>query len=90
MGYCHTNACVVRHASTLENKYSNIFFYKTTGPTVLKFQGLRIVKLGQVEYPRWPLLLKIVKTTKSTYQETLDILAEFWHGISVKHRYSEL
>ena len=35
--YCHTNACVVRRPSTLENKYSNILFYKTTGPTVLKF-----------------------------------------------------
>ena len=44
MSYCHTNACVVRHfacmmlcPSTLENKYSNIFFYKPTGPTGLKF-----------------------------------------------------
>ena len=37
MSYCHTNVSGVRHASTLENKYSNIFFYKTTGPTVLKF-----------------------------------------------------
>ena len=34
---CHTNASVARRASTLENKYSNIFFYKTTRPTVLKF-----------------------------------------------------
>ena len=35
MSYCHTNAYVVRRPSALENKYSNIFFYKTTGPTVL-------------------------------------------------------
>ena len=34
--FCHTNASGVRRPSTLENKYSNIF-YKTTGPTVLKF-----------------------------------------------------
>ena len=27
----------MRHPSTLENKYSNIFFYKTIAPTVLKF-----------------------------------------------------
>ena len=27
----------MRHPSTLENKYSNIFFFKTIAPTVLKF-----------------------------------------------------
>ena len=27
----------MRRLSTLENKYSNIFFYKTIAPTVLKF-----------------------------------------------------
>ena len=42
-------------------------------------QGLRIIKLGQVEYPRWPPLLKIAKITKSTSSlEPLDIFgAEF-------------
>ena len=34
--YYHTYVSVVRCQSTLENKYSNIF-YKTTGPTILKF-----------------------------------------------------
>ena len=35
---------------------------------------LRIIKLGQVEYPRWPPLLKIAKITKSTFSpEPLDI-----------------
>ena len=37
-------------------------------------QGLRNIKLGQVEYPRWPPLLKIAKITKSTFSpEPLDI-----------------
>ena len=37
-------------------------------------QGLRIIKLGQVEYPRWPPLLQIAKITKSTFSpEPLDI-----------------
>ena len=37
-------------------------------------QGLRIIKLGQVEYPKWPPLLKIAKITKSTFSpEPLDI-----------------
>ena len=30
-------ACELRRPSTIENKYSNIFFYKTTKSTVLKF-----------------------------------------------------
>ena len=30
-------SCVMHHPSTLENKYSNIFFHKTIAPTVLKF-----------------------------------------------------
>ena len=74
-------SCGVRRLSTLENKYSNIFFSKTTGPTVLKFHmehdltpGSQNCKIGQVEYPRWPLLLKIAKTTKSTSSpKPLDI-----------------
>ena len=94
MSYCHTNvsACLVRRPLTLENKYSNIFFYKTTGPTVLKFHmkhdlthGLRIVKLGKVEYPRWPLLLKKEKQqNKLLLQNHCIFLAQFSHlGIFV-------
>ena len=30
VSYCHINASGVRRPSTLDNKYSNIFFYKTT------------------------------------------------------------
>ena len=81
----------MRCPSTLENKYSNIFFYKTAAPTVLKFhmkhdltQGLRIVNLGKVEHLRWPLLLKKVKINHWIF------LAKFWHGISMKDRYLEL
>ena len=51
--YCHTDVSVVHCPSTLENKYSNSF-YKTTGPTILKFHmehdltpGFRIVKLNK-------------------------------------------
>ena len=35
-------------------------------------QGIRIIKLGQVEYPRWPPLLKIAKITKSTFSPELQ------------------
>ena len=68
--------------STLKNKYSNIFFYKSIAPTVLKFYmehdlppRSQNYKIGQVEYPRWPPLLKIAKITKSTLSpEPLDII----------------
>ena len=74
-------SCVMHRPSTLENKYSNIFFYKTIAPTVLKFYiehdlppGSQNYKLCQAKYPRWPPLLKIAKITKSTfYPEPLDI-----------------
>ena len=37
MQYCHTNGSGVRHPSILENKYSNIIFFKITGPKIVKF-----------------------------------------------------
>ena len=55
--------CVVRQQ--LKTIYSNIFFYKTTGPTVFKFhmQHNLIPRSqngkGSVENPRWSPLLKI-------------------------------
>ena len=36
--------------STLENKYLNIFFYKTTGPTVLKFHMEHDLTPGSQNY----------------------------------------
>ena len=57
--------------------YSPIIFsgvivrYASCGMTC--HQALRIIKLGQVEYPRWPPLLKIAKITKSVFSpELLD------------------
>ena len=58
-------------------------------------QGLRIIKLGQVEYPRWPPLLKIAKKKKKKknqlfLQNRWIFLAEFCHGISMENKYLEL
>ena len=94
MSYCHTNVSSVRRAATLENKHSNIFFYKNTGPTVLKFHmehdltpGSQNYKIGSGGISKMALFLKVAKTTKSASSpEPLDILAEFCHGISIKHR----
>ena len=66
----------------------------TTGPTVLKFHmehdlisDLRIVKLGQVEYPRWPLFLKIARKNQLLIRNHQVLIAEFRHGLSMEHRY---
>ena len=85
----------MRHPSTFENKYSNIFLCKTTGPTVFKFHiehdltpGSQNCKIGSDRI--WPLLLKIAKTTKSTSSPEPLFLEEFGCGISMEQRYSEL
>ena len=72
--------CVMHCPSTLENKYSNIFFYTTIAPTVLKFYmehdlspGSQNYKIGQVDNPRWRPLLKIAKIKSTISPEPLDI-----------------
>ena len=72
--------------STLEtNIQTSLFYMEHDLPP-----RSQIVKLGQVEYPRWPPLLKIAKIIKSIFlQNRWIFLAEFWHGISMEHRYSE-
>ena len=100
MSYCHTNASGgVRRPPTFENKYSNIFVYKTTGPTVLKFNmehdltpGSQNCKIGLGRISKMAAVTKNNKKqqNKVLLQNHWILLAEFWHGISVKHRYSEL
>ena len=46
----HCVSCVMHHPSTLENKYSNIFFYKTIAPTVLKFYMEHDLAAGSQNY----------------------------------------
>ena len=88
----------MRRPSTLENKYSSTFFYKTIVPTVLKFymendlaSGSQNYKIGLGRISKMAAITKNRKNNKSNSSpEPLDILAEFWHGISMEHRYSEL
>ena len=42
--------CVMHRPSTLENKYLNIFFYKTIAPTVLKFYMEHYLAPGSQNY----------------------------------------
>ena len=62
-------SCIVRQhlKSNIQTSFSiNIQFSNCTW-SMTWHQGLRIIKLGQVEYPRWPPLLKVAKITKSTF-----------------------
>ena len=73
--------------STLENKYSNIFFYKTIAPTVLKFYmehdllpRSQNYKIGSGRISKMAAITKIAKITKSIFlQNRWIFLAEFWH-----------
>ena len=85
--------------STLENKYSNIFFYKTIAPTVLKFYmehelapGSQNYKIGSGRISKMAAITKNSKNNKTNFffQNRWIFLAEFWHGILMEHRYSEL
>ena len=76
--------------STLENKYSNIFFYKTIARASLKFymernHGLRIIKLDQVDYPRWPPLLKIVNNKTNFFSRTARY---FWLNFDMQYQWN--
>ena len=81
VSYCHTSASGMHRPSTLENKYSNIFFHKTTRPTVLKFHmehdltpGSQNRKIGSGLISKMADVTKIAKITKSTSSpEPLDI-----------------
>ena len=43
--------------------------------SMIRLQGFRIINLGQAKNPRWPPLLEIAKTSKSTSSpEPLDII----------------
>ena len=77
---------------------SSIFFYKTTGPTVLKFHmehdltpGCQTCKFGSDQISKMATVTENSKNNKINFfsRTTGYFLAEFWHGISVKHRYSD-
>ena len=71
----------MRFPSTLENKYSSIFFYKTIAPTVLTFYmendltpGFQNYKIRSGGICKMAAITKIAKITKSTTSpELLDI-----------------
>ena len=76
-------SCVVRRPSTLENKYSNIFIYITTGPTVLQFHmehdltpGSQNYKIGSGRISKMAAVIKISKNNKINFFSRTTIY--FW------------
>ena len=75
-------SCVMHRPSTLANKYSNIFFYKTITPTVLKFytehdlpQGSQSYKIGLGRMSKMAVISKNSKNKKIKFSpEPLNIL----------------
>ena len=67
--------------STLENEHSNIFFYKTIAPTVLKFEhdlapGSQNYKIGSGQIFKMAAITKI----QLLLQNRWIFLAEFWQN----------
>ena len=98
MSYCHTNVSGVLRPSTLENKYSSIFICKTR-PTALKFHmehdltpGSQNCKIRSGRISKMASVTKNSKINKINFfsRKTANFMAEFEHGISMEHIYSEL
>ena len=79
---------------TLENKYSNIFFYKTIAPTVLKFYvehdlppGSQNYKIGSGRISKMAAITKNSKNNKINFSpEPLDIFGmEYAWNIGIQN-----
>ena len=93
MSYCHTDASGVRFVSTLENKYSNSFFYKTTGPTVLKFHiepnltpGSQNYKIGSGRISQTAAVTKNIKNNKTNFFSRST--GYFWLNFGMEYQWN--
>ena len=86
-------SCVMHCPSTLENKYSNIFFYKTIAPTVLKFYmehdrppGSQNYKIGSGRISKMAAITKNSKNNKITF---FSGTAEyFWLNFGMEYQWN--
>ena len=87
---CRASCIVGQHLKTniqtsfsiklLHRQFSNFTWIMTW------HQGLRVIKLGQVEYPRWPPLLKIAKITKSAFSP--EPTGYFWLNFGMEYEWN--
>ena len=93
MSYCHTNASGIHRPPTLENKYSNIFFYKSTEPTVLKFHmehdlapGSQNCKIGSGR------ISKMAADTKNSKNNKINFFSRtagyFWLNFGMEYEWN--
>ena len=79
--------------STLENKYSNIFFYKTIAPTVLKFYmehdlppGSQNYKIGSGRISKMAAITKNSKNNKINFSSRTA--GYFWLNFGMEYQWN--
>ena len=85
--------CVMRRTSALKSKYSNIFFYKTTGPTVLKFHiehdltpGSQNCKIGSGQISKMAAVTKNSKNNKINF--SCRTTGYFWLNFGMEYQWN--
>ena len=78
--------------STLENKYSNIFFYKTIAPTVLKFYMEHDLPPGSQNYKIGSgRISKVAAITKNSKKNKINFFSRtagyFWLNFGMEYQW---
>ena len=79
--------------STLENKYSNIFFYKTIAPTVLKFYKENDLPPGSQNYKiSLGRISKMAAITKNSKNNKINFFSRtakyFWLNFGMEYEWN--
>ena len=79
--------------STLENKYSNIFFYKTIAPTVLKFYMEHDLPPGSQNYKTGSgRISKMATITKNSKNNNINFFSRtagyFWLNFGMEYQWN--
>ena len=86
-------SCVMHRPSTLENKYSNIFFYKIISPTVLKFYMEHDLPPGSQNYKigSGP-ISKMAAITKNSKNKEINFFSRtagyFWLNFGMEYQWN--
>ena len=83
----------MHHPSTLENKYSNIFFYKTIAPTVLKFYMEHDLPPGSQNYKIGSgRISKMAAITKNSKNNKINFFSRtaryFWLNFGMEYQWN--
>ena len=86
-------SCVMHRPSTLENKYSNIFFYKSIAPTVLKFYMEHDLAPGSQNYKsRSGQISKMAAITKHSENNKINLYSRatgyFWLNFGMEYQWN--